>query len=88
MSKFVNNLIQFVWVPSIGAFIQKSWRDRMHGYIGSVLKNKKAKLLVAGGFEGHMHVLALLPATMSHSEAAGAMNANSSRWIHENAPQS
>ena len=35
-----------------------------------------------------MHVLASLPATMSLSEAANAMKANSSRWIHENAPQS
>jgi|SRR5436190_22701528 len=37
--------------------------------------------------EDHIHVLASLPATLSLSDAASAMKANSSRWIHENAPQ-
>jgi REP element-mobilizing transposase RayT len=68
--------------------IHRSWRDRLHGYIGGILENKKAKLLAAGGIEDHIHVLASLPATMSLSEAASAMKANSSRWIHENVPQS
>lgn len=52
------------------------------------MENKKAKLLAAGGLEDHIHILASLPATISLSEAANAMKANSSRWIHENAPQS
>ncbi len=33
-----------------------------------------------------MHVLASLPATISLAQAANAMKANSSRWIHENCP--
>jgi len=68
--------------------IHKSWRDRLYGYIGGVLANKKATLLAAGGMEDHIHVLASLPATIALSEAANAMKANSSRWIHENAPHS
>jgi REP element-mobilizing transposase RayT len=34
-----------------------------------------------------MHVLASLPATITLAQAANAMKANSSRWIHENFPQ-
>jgi putative transposase len=52
-----------------------------------VLEKKKAKLIAAGGIEDHLHVLASLPATLSLSDAASAMKANSSRWVHENAPQ-
>src|SRR5688572_31992469 len=89
MSTYISNLVHFVWgTANREPLIHKSWRDRLHGYIGGVLANKKATLLAAGGIEDHIHVLASLPATMSLSEAASAMKANSSRWIHENAPQS
>jgi REP element-mobilizing transposase RayT len=89
MSTFVSNLVHFVWgTANREPLVHKSWRDRLHGYIGGVLENKNAKLLAAGGIEDHIHVLASLPATISLSEAANAMKANSSRWIHENAPQS
>jgi putative transposase len=80
MSTFVSNLVHFVWgTANREPLLRKSWRDRLHGYIGGVLANKKAKLLAAGGIEDHIHVLASLPATMSLSQAASAMKANSSR---------
>ncbi len=89
MSTFVSNLVHFVWgTANREPLIRKSWRDRLHGYIGGVLASKKAKLLAAGGIEDHIHVLASLPSTLSLADAASAMKANSSRWIHENAPQS
>jgi putative transposase len=89
MSTYICNLVHFVWgTANREPLIRKSWRDRLHGYIGGVLENKKAKLLAAGGIEDHIHVLASLPATLSLADAASAMKANSSRWIHENAPQS
>jgi REP element-mobilizing transposase RayT len=66
--------------------LNRKWRDRLHAYIGGVLKNKKAKLLAAGGIEDHIHIFASLPATLPLAQAAGAMKANSSRWIHENIP--
>src|SRR5207244_12472918 len=82
------NLVHFVWgTANREPLLRKSWRDRLHAYIGGVLENKKAKLLAAGGIEDHIHVLASLPATMSLSQAASAMKANSSRWIHEMIPK-
>ncbi len=89
MSTYICNLVHFVWgTANREPLLRKSWRDRLHAYIGGILENKKAKLLAAGGIEDHIHVLASLPATISLSQAAGAMKANSSRWIHENTPQS
>jgi putative transposase len=88
MSTFVSNLVHFVWgTANREPLLRKTWRDRLYGYIGGVLANKKAKLLAAGGIEDHIHVFASLPATISLSQAASAMKANSSRWIHENIPQ-
>jgi putative transposase len=89
MSTFISNLVPFVWgTANRDPLLHSAWRDRLHGYIGGVLENKNAKLLAAGGMEDHIHVLASLPATMSLAEAANAIKSNSSRWIHENAPQS
>jgi REP element-mobilizing transposase RayT len=51
--------------------------------MGGILRNKKGKLLAAGGVEDHVHVYTSLPATLSIAQAAGALKANSSRWIHE-----
>jgi putative transposase len=88
MSTYISNLVHFVWgtahrEPTLHA----SWRDELHAYMGGILRNKRGKLLAAGGIEDHVHVLASLPATVSLAEIAAAMKANSSRWIHENIPQ-
>ena len=89
MSTFISNLVHFVWgTADRQPLLHASWRDRLHGYIGGVLESKNAKLIAAGGLEDHVHVLASLPATISLAEAANAMKANSSRWIHENISQS
>jgi REP element-mobilizing transposase RayT len=88
MSTFISNLVHFVWgTANREPVIHKSWRDRLHAYIGGILENKKAKLIAAGGIEDHIHVFASLPATLSLSQAANAMKANSSRWIHDNVPK-
>jgi putative transposase len=89
MSTFISNLVHFVWgTADRQPLIHASWCDRLHGYIGGVLESKNAKLIAAGGLEDHLHVLASLPATISLADVANAMKANSSRWIHENIPQS
>jgi putative transposase len=88
MSTYVSNLVHFVWATANREpLIRRSWRDRLHSYIGGILNKKNARLLAAGGIEDHVHVLASLPATLSLADAASAMKSNSSRWIHENAPQ-
>ena len=89
MSTYISNLVHFVWgTANREPLIRNSWRDQLHGCIGGVLKNKKVAMLAAGGTADHVHVLASLPATITLSEAANAMKANSSRWIHENVQQS
>jgi len=88
MSTYVSNLVHFVWATANRQpLICRAWRERLHSYIGGILNHKRAKLLAAGGVEDHVHVLASLPATLSLADAASAMKSNSSRWIHENAPQ-
>ena len=85
MGSHISNLIHFVWsTRERRAMIKQEWQDQLYAYLGGVLKNKTAKMLAAGGMEDHVHVYASLPSTVTLAEMAGAMKANSSRWIHEN----
>ncbi len=89
MSSYISNQVHFVWATKgREPVIQLDWQDRLYGYLGGILDNKKCKLVAAGGIEDHVHVLASLNATVSLAETAGALKANSSRWIHESFPHS
>ena len=84
MSSHVSNLVHFVWsTHGRRPLIRPDWKDRLFEFIGGILRNKKAKLLAAGGVEDHVHIYASLPSSLSIAQAAGAMKSNSSRWIHQ-----
>lgn len=85
---YISNLVHFVWsTAKREPLIRKSWQDQLYAYMGGILGNKKAKLLAVGGLADHVHVYASLPATLTIADAASALKSNSSRWIHEHAPQ-
>ena len=89
MSSHVSNLVHFVWAThERRPLIRSDWKVRLFEFIGGILRNKKAKLLAAGGVEDHVHIFASLPSTLSIAQAAGVLKSNSSRWIHENFDQS
>jgi REP element-mobilizing transposase RayT len=54
--------------------------------VGGVIRNKKGKLLAAGGMHDHIHLYAALPSTLSIADFVNAVKSNSSRWIHETFP--
>ena len=59
------------------------WRERLHAYIGGVIKNLGGIPETVGGVDDHLHVLIGLPATHCISDAVRDVKAVSSRWIHE-----
>lgn len=81
-------LVHFVWSTSNREpYISPEWSDNLYGYIGGILKNKKGKLICAGGIPDHIHILASLPSTISIADAVSVMKSNSSRWVHETIPR-
>ena len=81
---FISNLVHFAWATkNREPMIDKSWQDRLYGYLGGVLKNKNARLLCAGGMPDHIHAYVSLPATLSLADAANLMKTNTSKWVHE-----
>ena len=47
------------------------------------MKNKKARLISAGGMFDHIHLCASMPSTITIADFVNGVKSNSSRWIHE-----
>jgi REP element-mobilizing transposase RayT len=65
--------------------IAPAWRDRLHAYMGGVIKNVEGVPEAIGGVEDHVHVLIGLRATARLSDVVRDLKAVSSRWVHDEA---
>jgi REP element-mobilizing transposase RayT len=82
--KYLSLLVHFTWsTAGREPWLAADMRDDLYSYIGGIMKNKKAKLISAGGMFDHIHLYASLPSTISIADFVNAVKANSSRWIHE-----
>jgi putative transposase len=52
-------------------------------FVGGIMRNKKAKLISAGGVSGHIHLFASKPSTIGIGDFVNPVKSNSSRGIHE-----
>lgn len=78
--RFVCNLNHLVWSTNQRRdWIHASWEDELHAFIGGVVRNKKGKLIAAGGIADHLHLLVSIPPTISLTELVTAIKSNSSR---------
>lgn len=64
--------------------ISEKHRDEVEKYICGIIKNKKSKPLAIYCNPNHIHVLIGLHPSISISDMARDVKANSSRWINEN----
>lgn len=56
---------------------------RAWAFIGGIARNIGMSAIAVGGIRDHVHVLLLLPPTVTLASAVQRIKANSSRWIHE-----
>ncbi len=63
--------------------IRPEWRDRLHAYLGGIVRNLGGVPECIGGVEDHVHLLLGLRATHCLAELVRDLKANSSRWVHE-----
>jgi putative transposase len=66
-------------MPLIGL----EWQERLHAFLGGVVRNLGAVPEAVGGIADHVHLLIGLRATHSLSEVVRDVKAVSSRWVHE-----
>jgi REP element-mobilizing transposase RayT len=64
-------------------WISKDWRDRLHAYLGGVVRGLGAVPLAIGGVEDHVHLLVGLNASHRIDYFLRDVKADSSAWIHD-----
>jgi putative transposase len=67
--------------------ITDALQERLFPYIGGIARTNGITLIAAGGVEDHIHLLILLPKTISISKAMQLIKGGSSKWIHDTFPE-
>jgi len=55
-------------------------------YLGGIVRNLRGEPLLVNGPKDHVHLLLLLPASLSVSDLMEKVKGSSSRWVHERWP--
>ena len=64
--------------------LQSSFRNRLFAYLGGIARENKVKAISIGGVMDHVHMLTLIPASVSIAKAVQLVKGGSSKWLHEN----
>lgn len=80
--KYLSLLVHFTWsTAGREPWIETEMREDLYSYIGGIMKNKKARLIAAGGTFDHIHLYASMPSTISIADFVNVVKSNSSRWV-------
>lgn len=63
--------------------IMPELEDRLHPYIGGILRDLGATPVAINGMADHVHFLARYPSSISHSDMLRHVKGRSSKWIHD-----
>jgi REP element-mobilizing transposase RayT len=64
-------------------FIAPEWRERLHAYMGGILRAMDATPEAIGGVADHVHLLAGLKATHCLADVMRDLKRGSSEWVHD-----
>jgi putative transposase len=65
--------------------IAPSWRNRLHEYLGGVVRGLGGVAEAVGGVDDHVHLLVGLKATHTLADVLRELKKASSTWVHETA---
>lgn len=63
-------------------------KERLHAYLGGILRELRCPGLAINGTNDHVHVLAGVHQSMSISDLVRTLKSNSSGWMHDTFPGS
>jgi putative transposase len=63
--------------------ISSELQPKLWAYMAGIARKIGMQSAVVGGIDNHVHVLALLPATLTLARAAQLLKGNSSKWIND-----
>lgn len=62
--------------------LREDWKERLHAYLGGIVKHLDGVPLAIGGINDHIHLLAGLKSSHRLDYFIRDVKADSSRWIH------
>ena len=84
---YVQNILHIVFhIKSNGTLLLSNDLNRIHQYMGGIVKGTGAILIEVGGMPDHVHLLISLPKTMALSDFMRVVKAESSHWIKSISP--
>jgi REP element-mobilizing transposase RayT len=60
--------------------IGEGWQDDLYGYIGGIVRERRGRLLAAGGMPDHIHLLVKTPTDLAVADLVRDVKAISSGW--------
>jgi putative transposase len=69
------------------SLISAQLRERLWPYLGGIAREHQVQTIEIGGVEDHVHMLILLPATLSISKIMQLIKGGSSKWVHDTFPE-
>lgn len=81
---FTANFVHVIFSTKLRQkLIKEALREELFAYFGGVARNHEITLLATGGSTDHIHLLLVLPPTMTLATAVQKLKAISSRWVRE-----
>ena len=63
--------------------ITPAWRERLHAFLGGIVRDLQGIPEAIGGVADHVHLLIGLKATHCLADVVREVKAGSSRWVHQ-----
>ena len=85
MSQSLSNLLVHVIFSTKDRtpWLNDPWRDRLHGYIGGIVRGFGSDLLAINSVRDHLHLLLPLPRTECIADIVKEIKTGSTSWIHK-----
>ncbi len=85
---FTHILIHYIFsTKDRQPFLTDDIRPRIFDYMGGIARKNDIQPQIIGGVEDHVHMLVLLPKTLSIAKAIQLIKGGTSKWIHDEFPQ-
>ena len=85
---FTHILIHYIFsTKDRQPFLTDDIRTRIFEYMGGIARKNDIQPQIIGGVEDHVHMLVLLPKTLSIAKAIQLIKGGTSKWIHDEFPQ-
>ena len=65
------------------AMIDNGIQERLHEYVGGIIRETNGRLLAINSMPDHLHLYAHIPKTMSVSKFMETIKSSSSKWCHQ-----